>query len=203
MRTVVGFLVAAAVGIHCSAPAESPGTSAPELVGTEAPAPSPTRPREPKPSDEPSKGAPTGPDHLEQTKVDLSAIIHDGETTHVTSTVVDPASGATYATGTFVHEVDIGGTPVKSKGDKDVFLFKVDATGTVEWVRAVGSVFAETEPRVTLAGAEVNVIGMTDGAMDCGSGPLATWSSDTFFFCVFGSTDGTSLSGGVFPTGTP
>ena len=203
MRTVVGFLVAAAVGIHCSAPTESPGTSAPELAATQAPAPSPARPGEPKPTAEPTSGAPTGPDHLEETKVDFSTLIHDGETAHITSTIVDTGSGATYATGTFVREVDIGGTPVKSKGDKDVFLLKVDLTGAVEWVRAVGSAFAETEPRVTLSGSEVNVIGMTDGAMDCGSGPLATWSSDTFFLCVFGSTDGTSLSGGVFPTGTP
>jgi hypothetical protein len=102
-----------------------------------------------------------------------------------------------------VNDVVIGETLLRSKGDKDVFLMKIDSTGTFVWVRAVGSAYAEREPRVTLEGAEVNVIGMTDGAMDCGSGPLATWSSATFFFCIFGAADGASLSGGVFPTGTP
>ena len=204
MRTVVGFLIAAAVGIHCSAPTVSTETSAPELAGTEAPAPSPGRGGAPKSPDGASPvGQPKAPAHLERRDVDFSAFIRDAQNAHVTSTIVDVATGATYATGTFLSEVEIGGTPVKSKGDKDVFLLKVDATGAVEWVRAVGSAYAESEPRVTLQGSEVNVIGMTDGAMDCGSGPLATWSSATFFFCVFGSKDGTSLSGGVFPTGAP
>jgi hypothetical protein len=195
MRVVVGFLVAAAVGIHCSAPPESAGAAAPELVSSEAPAPSPA---------EPAPGATKSPDPLQEPTRDFfAAIIRDAETTRVTSTVVDPASGATYAAGTFVNEVVIGQTLIKSHGDTDVFLMKIDGAGTFEWVRAVGSAYAENRPRVTLAGSEVNVIGMTDGAMDCGSGPLATWSSATFFFCVFGAADGTSVSGGVFPTGTP
>jgi hypothetical protein len=197
MRVVVGFLVAAAVGIHCSAPPESVGAAAPELVASEAPSPA-------EPASDNATGTPKSPNHLQEPTRDFfAAIIRDAETTRVTSTVVDPASGATYATGTFVNEVVIGQTLIKSHGDTDVFLMKIDATGTFEWVRAVGSAYAENRPRVTLAGTEVNVIGMTDGAMDCGSGPLATWSSATFFFCVFGAADGTSVSGGVFPTGTP
>jgi hypothetical protein len=143
------------------------------------------------------------PNHLLRPTVDYASLLQAASTTHVTSTIVDSASGATYATGTFVDDVVIGNTLLESKGDKDVFLMKIDSTGTFEWVRAVGSAYAEREPRVTLEGDEVNVIGMTDGAMDCGTGPLATWSSETFFFCIFGAADGTSLSGGVFPTGTP
>ena len=194
---MVGLVLAAAVGIHCSAPAEQPGTSSPELASEAAnPAPgSATATTE--------AAAEKVPNHRARPTTDFWSVIADAVTTRVTSTIVDPTSGATYAAGTFVDDVVIGGTFLKSKGDKDVFLLKVDAGGVVEWVRGVGSAYAETEPRVTLEGAEVNVIGMTAGRMDCGAGPLGTWSSDTFFLCVFGASDGASLSGGVFPTGGP
>ena len=204
MRTVAVFLVAAAVGIHCSAPSDSPSTSSPELTGTVAPTPPPAPARaNESPPEAPFVPETKAPDHLEETKIDFSTFIREGDRARVTSAVVDPTSGATYAAGTFLDNVVIGGTLIKSKGDKDVFLLKVAAGGAFQWVRAVGSAYTESEPRVTIEGSEVNVIGMTDGAMDCGAGPLATWSSATFFLCVFGATDGTSLSGGVFPTGTP
>jgi len=203
MRVAVGFLVAAAVGIHCSAPAESPGTSAPELAGVEAPAPSPGHGSEPQPAQAPLSAEPKEPDPLALATPDVSVFLRDAETTRVTSTIVDSTSGATYAAGTFLNHVVIGGTLLESRGDKDVFVLKIDANSGFEWVRAVGSAYADTEPRLSLEGTKVNVIGMTEGAMDCGKGPLPTWSSATFFFCVFGATDGTSLSGGVFPTGTP
>lgn len=200
MRNVVGLLVAAAVGIHCSAPAESSGdqSSAPELV-TASPSTPPARQPEP----EPDVGGPKTPDHLEKNAPDLSFLIEDPEHTQVTSTVVDPTTGALYATGTFTDRVVIGGMRLRSRGDKDVFLLKVDAGGRFAWVRSVGSASEESAPRVKLDGTSVNLVGMTAGAMDCGTGPLPTWSSATFFFCIFGGTDGTSLSGGVFPTGAP
>ena len=86
---------------------------------------------------------------------------------------------------------------------EDVFLMKLDMRGNLEWVRAVGSVWAESAPRVTVEGGSVTLVGMTKGEMDCGSGPLQRWSSDTFFLCIFGGVDGAAVSGGVFPTGTP
>jgi len=202
MRTVAGFLVAAAVGIHCSAPVDTTSTSAPELTGTVTPSAPPARANEP-PAEAPFSPDTKAPNHIEETKIDFSTFMRDGDTARITSTTIDATTGATYATGTFRNDAVIGGTLIKSKGDKDVFLLKVAAGGAFQWVRSAGSAYAESEPRVSVEGAEVNVIGMTDGAMDCGTGPLATWSSATFFLCVFGATDGTSLSGGVFPTGTP
>jgi hypothetical protein len=201
VRNVVGVLVAAAVGIHCSAPAtDSTDTSAPELVSPAAPAGSDERPRAPTAFEDGSQPS----THTETVSYDLSAIITDTATTHVTSTIIDDQTGALYATGTFVGAVVIGNKLVNSRGDKDVFVLKVDADGLFEWVRAVGSASAESAPRVALDDpARVNIVGMTKGEMDCGAGPLPSWSSETFFFCVFGGRDGSSLEGGVFPTGTP
>lgn len=201
MRTLVALVLTSAVGLHCGAAEVLPSSSSPELApegATAAPAPGAAAETAPV-----AHEAKTLPNQRARSFDDFAALIADASTTQITSTTVDSASGATYAAGTFEDHVVIGGTLLKSKGDKDVFLFKVDAGGSIEWVRGVGSVYAENEPRVALDGAQVNVIGMTHGRMDCGAGPLGTWSSATFFFCVFGASDGTSLSGGVFPTGAP
>lgn len=201
MRNVVGLLLAAAVGIHCSAEsgASDSSTAAPELVGdgraqTDAPA-------EPAVADgpRPEKVLHTGP-----ATPDFAPLVPESATTHVTSTVTD-ASGAWYATGTFRGSIVIGEeAAIFSHGDTDVFLLKANREGRLLWVRAIGSGLAESGPRVTLDddATHVHLVGTTKGRMDCGSGPLPTWSSDTFFFCVYGG-DGAPLSGGVFPTGVP
>lgn len=202
MRKVVGALVAAAVGIHCSAPAESTvDASTPEIVGSAEPAPA--GPRKATPAPPPAQEDPRSPSANAVRQPDLSAFLHDNPTTAVTSTIIDE-SGAMYVTGTFVGSTLIGDTVVRSRGDKDVFLLKITPQGHVDWVRAVGSASIESAPRVSLEpGARVNVVGMTEGEMDCGEGPLPWWSSATFFVCVFGGRDGASVAGGVFPTGAP
>ena len=202
MRNVVGILLAAAVGIHCSAPAESPEpSSAPELVA----APGPHQidaPAEPAAADQDQRAEKV--DRAGPATPDFSPLIPESATTHVTSTATD-AAGASYAAGTFEGRIVIGHTAIQSRGDKDVFLLKVDRQGKLDWVRTVGSGMAESGPRVTIEddSTDVHLVGTTKGTMDCGSGPLPTWSSDTFFFCVFGGADGAALSGGVFPTGAP
>ncbi|MDB5218826.1 MAG: hypothetical protein JWO86_6753 [Myxococcaceae bacterium] len=201
MRNVVGILLAAAVGIHCSAPIESSeASSAPELVASPGPAqtdaPQPPGPSKDDPTAAKVAGGPDAPA--------FSPLVPDSATTHVTSTVTDP-TGASYVTGTFEGRIVIGHTAIQSRGDKDVFLLKTDPQGRLQWLRAVGSAMTESGPRVTLeeGTSQVQLIGMTKGRMDCGSGPLSAWSSDTFFFCVFGRSDGKPVSGGVFPTGAP
>lgn len=193
----VGVLVAASFGIHCSAPTDqSTDTSVPEVA---APAP-PSRER---PAQAPAESA-VAPSRSELEVPALAALVHAGIAPQVTSTVRDDA-GSVYVTGTFFGEVIIGNTTLTSKGDTDVFLLKLDSTGGFGWVRAVGSATVERAPRVTLsiASDRITLVGLTDGDMDCGAGPMAPWSSGTFFLCIFGGTDGTSVSSGVFPTGSP
>jgi hypothetical protein len=203
MRYVVGLLLAAAVGIHCSAPLESPEpSSAPELVGA------PGRAQADAPAEPAAGDRDQTAEKVNRTGAAMpvfSPLIPESATTHVTSTITD-AWGASFATGTFEGRILIGTTVLQSRGDKDVFLLKVDRQGKLLWVRGLGSGLAESGPRVTLDDGDsshIHLIGLTKGKMDCGSGPLPTWSSDTFFFCVFGGADGAPLSGGVFPTGSP
>jgi hypothetical protein len=71
-------------------------------------------------------------------------------------------------------------------------------------VLSVGSPERDHEPRITgVEGARVLVIGLTDGRMDCGTGPLVAWSTAAFFSCSFRITDGFPETAGTFPTGEP
>jgi hypothetical protein len=206
MRNVAGVLAAAALGLHCSAPAESTfDTSAPELgapAETSETSGGAARPQPASPGGAPARDPMSSGSPTETHVPNFTPFLPDSDTTQVTSMITDDA-GAIYVTGTFLGRVVIGNTIVTSRGDKDVFLLKIDRHGAFDWVRSVGSASAESSPRVTLDGARVNLMGMTDGAMDCGAGPLPTWSSATFFFCVFGGHDGASIASGVFPTGAP
>ncbi len=203
MRTVVGVLLAAAVGIHCSVSTEAPdATSSPELVAASPQPAQSEAPAEPSKVDEPQRV--DNVHHTGPAAPDFDPLIPESATTHVTSTATD-STGAGYATGTFEGRIVVADIPLQSRGDKDVFLIKVDARGQFQWVRTVGSGMSDSGPRVTVddASGQVHLVGTTKGRLDCGSGPLSAWSSDTFFFCVFGAVDGAALSGGVFPTGSP
>jgi hypothetical protein len=204
MRNVVGILLAAAVGVHCSAPTQSPDpkSSDPELVATPGTAQT-EAPRQAAPSADDQGPAPVEGTGL--AAMAFAPFIADSAMAHLTSTVMDPATGASYAAGVFEGRTVIGGVAIRSRGDKDVFLMKIDSQGSFEWVRAVGSAMAESRPRVLLDDGtnHVQLVGTSRGRMDCGSGPMQIWSSETFFFCVFGRTDGAAISSAVFPTGAP
>lgn len=200
MKRIVGAFLAALVGIHCSAPTDAPESASAESEITSPAAPNENKARPAAPAD---PAAPVAPPS-EPVVPELAGLVRSGVAPHVTSTITD-ASGALYATGTFIGNVRIGSFLIKSRGDKDVFLLKLDAERQLQWVRAVGSASLESAPRIDLEETKVTVVGMTkgNGDMDCGSGPLQQWSSETFFLCIFGGEDGKVLSGGVFPTGAP
>jgi hypothetical protein len=201
MRYVVvaGVLVAAAFGIHCSAPTDDPGTSVADITAPAPPqtgtSPSPTHPVEP--TDRASASTKT-------TVPGLEALVTAGLPPTVTSTVKDE-TGAEYMTGTFVGTIVVANTTLTSKGDKDVFVLKLGPTGAFQWAHAVGSASREHDPRITLAveSNRVTVVGITDGEMDCGTGPMTPWASETSFLCIFARADGAATGSGVFPTGAP
>jgi hypothetical protein len=184
----VGIALTAASGLCCvapPAPVEGAGVSAPEIVEAEVP-----RARPP-----PSLASSAEP-FTPATRLARADTI-------VTSTF-EAKDGAIYEAGTFAGAVLLDGERLQSKGGDDVFLVKWNADGSRAWVRAVGSQAHESAPRVgDVEDGRVKLIGMTQGEMDCGSGPLPTWTSQTFFFCVFDSDDGAWLAGGTFPTGAP
>lgn len=111
--------------------------------------------------------------------------------------------GVTYVAGLFSGRTAIGDWVLKSRGEDDVYVARVEADGRVAWARAVGSEAAESSPEITLQDARVRLFAMTSGEADCGGASLARWSSPMFFICVFSQEDGRLVGGGAFPTGSP
>jgi hypothetical protein len=123
-------------------------------------------------------------------------------TIRITSSYIDPHDGSRYVTGVFKGNVVNGGWSFSSQGGDDVFLAKMNASNQIEWARAIGSRRTESDPSITFENGQLNLIAFTRGQVDCGQGPLNAWTSKMFFRCVYGA-DGTPISSGSFPTGTP
>lgn len=108
--------------------------------------------------------------------------------------------GTTYVAGIFSGALRIGSSVLTSHGGDDVFLASVARDGGIAWSRAVGSKGKESGAKVSFEDGRVKLVAMTDGAVDCGRGPLQTWSSEAFFLCTF-APDGDPIDGASFPTG--
>ena len=63
--------------------------------------------------------------------------------------VVADGAGNLYVTGWFTGTVDFGAGPLVSAGDKDVFLIKLDPSGTVLWSKRFGTSMLETGVAIT------------------------------------------------------
>jgi hypothetical protein len=119
--------------------------------------------------------------------------------TNVSSTATAD-DGSRYVAGVFSGSIVIGTFVLTSHGGDDVFVARLRPDGTVDWAHAVGSRHDERAPKVSFSDGRVKLVAMTDGAVDCGQGPLNTWSSETFFLCTF-AQNGAPINGASFPTG--
>jgi hypothetical protein len=184
-------VAAAACGLHCAPSAEAArdgtdGTATPPGPAQEEEEPTPAGPRRTAPKPEPF-----APQRLTRSG-------------GVVTSSYEHTDGTVYSTGIFAGSLDLAGVRLVSKGGDDVFVAKWNEDGTLAWALAAGSPQKESAPNIgTVAEGRVSVVGMTEGQMDCGSGPLPIWTSETFFFCAFGTDDGVWLAGGTFPTGAP
>lgn len=128
-----------------------------------------------------------------------SATFDDAWSSDGASSATGP-DGSRYVARVFSGRFRIGTTMLQSRGGADVLLARIRPDGTVAWARAVGSDGDESDPRVSFSDDSVKLVAMTDGAVDCGQGPLNTWSSETFFLCTF-APDGSPINSASFPTG--
>jgi len=116
------------------------------------------------------------------------------------TTTASAADGTTYVAGIFSGAIRFGSSVLTSHGADDVFLARIRPDGGVAWARAVGSKGTESGAKVDFDDGRVKLLAMTDGAVDCGRGPLKTWDSEAFFLCTF-AVDGDPIDGASFPTG--
>jgi len=191
MKYVATIVLAAAVGIHCSAPpvpGDDPSDEA--VVGSDDIVAEPTS--------EPTN--PSGSSESNTTPVEKSQHAFVALPSLVLSRVTGP-DGATYVTGTYRDTIDLGGSIFTSTGKNDVFVARIEPSGVMSWARSVGSLSDESGPKVTFENNQLMLVATTRGAVDCGTGKLGKWSTEAFFMCVYGS-DGVALNGASFPTGT-
>jgi hypothetical protein len=107
------------------------------------------------------------------------------------------AGGNVLVCGSFSDTISFGGTAVNAlNGDNDVFLAKLDANGTAQWVRRAGSSGADGSTDVGVdAVGNAYVVGYVSAAATFGSitlNPLGSPTGADLFLAKY-STQGTAL----------
>ncbi len=83
------------------------------------------------------------------------------------------AAGNIYVAGSFDGAIDLGGGPLTSAGDNDVFVAKLDAGGNHLWSKHFGSVGEDNGMGIAIdAAGNIVVLGGFTGTIDLGGGPL-------------------------------
>lgn len=104
-------------------------------------------------------------------------------------------SGDVIATGYFQNTVTFGTDTLASKGDRDVYVVKLDGTsGGVEWARGYGGSGSERAWRVATGGNDgrVGVVGRFSGDAIIGDKTFSAIGSSDVFVLVLGA-DGTPI----------
>ncbi|MBI4699649.1 MAG: hypothetical protein HY744_00540 [Deltaproteobacteria bacterium] len=93
-------------------------------------------------------------------------------------------AGNVLLTGSFEEAVDFGGGPLTTQpGDRDIFVAKLDPSGSHLWSRRFGDLREQAGLNIVADGAgNVLLMGSFDGTVDFGAGPLTAQPgySDTF-----------------------
>ncbi|MCC3156830.1 T9SS type A sorting domain-containing protein [Hymenobacter sp. 15J16-1T3B] len=89
---------------------------------------------------------------------------------YVTRSAVD-AAGNTYQVSTFTNALTLGGTSLTSVGNTDAYLAKFTASGTLAWIRQLGSAGFEAGNDLVLdAAGNVYITGNYTNAISLGNG---------------------------------
>jgi hypothetical protein len=87
---------------------------------------------------------------------------------------VDPM-GNTFLAGDFTGSIDWGGTTQSSAGGQDGYVAKLDSTGAVRWLKAIGDLGEQAVTSVAVdAAGNVVIAGFFSGAVSFGGAPLAS-----------------------------
>lgn len=107
--------------------------------------------------------------------------------------------GTIFWSGTFEGDVDIGGIPLTSTGQSDLFVAKISATGKATWAHSLGGPgFDGDTSLVHLPNGQLLVSGFYEGAPDLGDGSLPNTGMGNGQLLVSIGDDGTfSWSRGI------
>jgi hypothetical protein len=102
----------------------------------------------------------------------------------------DPA-GNIYLAGSFTNQIIINGAGVLSNGGRDIFLFKIDPSGTTLWGKTAGGQFADEPFSISVSGSKVFLCGLynlafTDGTVSI----VAPTGSEDAFIASYSTANG-------------
>lgn len=105
------------------------------------------------------------------------------------ATAIAPAGdGGWIVVVSFGGEVDLGGTPVKSRGAEDSALVKLDAGGKVQWVTHLGGEYADDLTHVAVDPAgNIFAVGQFRGALELGGATMQSAGDTDVFVARFDS----------------
>lgn len=116
------------------------------------------------------------------------------------------AAGNAYVAGAFQGTIDLGGGPLTSAGESDIFLAKFDPSGEHVWSKRFGDESQTTERLIHLPleiavddAGNVHLAGPMGGTVDFGGGPLTSVGNTDIFVAKF-DTDGAHLWSKSFGT---
>jgi endonuclease V-like protein UPF0215 family len=110
------------------------------------------------------------------------AVTFGGTGNDVAYVIAVDSSGNSYITGYFNGTVDFGGGDVTSAGDSDIFVLKLDSSGTFQWVKTFGSAAADSGYGIAVGSSGNSYItGYFNGTVDFGGGDITSAGSSDIF----------------------
>ena len=99
------------------------------------------------------------------------------------------SSGNAYITGYFQGTVDFGGGDVTSAGNLDIFVLKLDSSGTFQWVNTYGSTSSDAGNGITVdSSGNSYITGYFQGTVDFGGGDVTSAGNMDIFVLKLNSS---------------
>ena len=99
------------------------------------------------------------------------------------------SSGNSYTTGTFEGTVDFGGGDVTSAGGSDIFVLKLNSSGTFQWVKTFGGPAADYGYGIAVdSSGNSYITGFFRGTVDFGGGDVTSAGSNDIFVLKLNSS---------------
>ena len=117
------------------------------------------------------------------------AVTFGGTGNDVATGIAVDSSGNSYITGYFNGTVDFGGGDVTSAGDSDIFVLKLDSSGTFQWVKTFGGTSADFGIGIDVDSSENSyVTGHFSGTVDFGGGDVTSAGNYDIFVLKLNSS---------------